>query len=193
MSWTKKIWGGGILKFVGVIDPTDPTGASAMPLSGIAGDDGKEVLGAAGVAAYAGEDIAAAKPSLYALIAGIFFGVSARAPAALIATIADADSLSAAIELGGKLPCGFYIPASFEGGYIEFQRSLTGTEGDFYDVVDDYSGAKLRVAAPASCFVRLSNPAEWVGVGFLKIRSVTSSGVAAAQVGAASIIVPVQG
>lgn len=173
-------------------DPTETTGSAAMPIHAVAGDDGRELLGAAGDAAYSGADVAADKPSLYALIAGVFFGVTTQAPAALTAIIADGASLSAAVEFGGKLPCGFYIPASFEGGYIEFQRSLTGVEGDFYDVVDDFSGAKLRLAAPAASFVRLSNPAEWVGVGYLKIRSVTSAGVATAQAGAASIVIPVQ-
>ena len=199
MSWTRKIWGNGILKFAGIVNPADVEAAVAMPLTGIAGDDGKEVFGASGDAAYAGADIVADKPTLMGLVAGIFgrlagvLTVQAQAPSSVTAAIGDGAWLSASIALDGKLPCGFYIPASFEGGYIEFQRSLTGVDGEFYDVVDDYSGSRIRLIAPSSSFVRLSNPAEWIGVRFMKIRSVTSAGVATAQTGAASIIVPLQG
>lgn len=76
MSWTRKIWGNGVLKFVGIADPDDADGASAMPVHGLAGDDGKEVLGEAGAAAYAGADIAGDKPTLYAIIAGIWLAAT---------------------------------------------------------------------------------------------------------------------
>ncbi len=111
------------------------------------------------------------------------------APAIATATISDGASLSNLILLDGKLPGGFYIPASFEGGFIQFQRTPDGAT--FYDVYDEY-GAKRQMTAGSSTFVQLANPAEWLGAKGMKIRSVTVAGAAQNQTGDAAVLVPLQ-
>lgn len=106
------------------------------------------------------------------------------------AVIASGASLSAAVELDGKMPCGFFIPASFEGGYIQLQVSHDGT--NFFDVCDE-SGAKVQLTAASSTFVRLSNPAGLLGIAAMKVRSVDSGGSAANQTGDATVAISLQG
>ena len=109
---------------------------------------------------------------------------------AMTATIADTASLSAAVILDGKMPCGFYIPASFEGGNLQFQASHDGET--FFDVYDE-DGEKVQLVAASSTFVQISNPVGWLGTYAMKIRSVTSGGDAQAQTSAAAIVISLQG
>ena len=113
----------------------------------------------------------------------------AHTPAAS-AAIADGGSLSAAVVLDGKMPCGFYIPASFEGGNIQLQVSHDGT--NFFDVCDE-AGDKVQMVAASSTFVQITNPVGLLGHAAMKVRSVNSGGSAVNQTGASTVMVSLQG
>lgn len=106
------------------------------------------------------------------------------------ALIAGGGSLSAAVILDGKMPCGFFIPASFEGENIQFQVSADGT--NFFDVCNE-QGDKLQFAAASSIFVQMSNPVGWLGLYAMKIRSVDAAGSAVNQTGDATVTISLQG
>lgn len=90
-------------------------------------------------------------------------------------TIANAATVSAAIELGSATFVGVYIPAAFTGTAISFQTSptLTGT----YAPVKDGAGAAVSKTVAASDYVYL-DPTIFAGVGFLKIVSGSAEGAA---------------
>lgn len=284
MSWVRKIWGSGILQFVGLADPADASGNTAIPVTALVDDQSRMVrlnadgsvpvaivsgdveetlwtddtnayfvrhvnassvtwtdvsgnpssgpgTGARPAAATSGvvdrsswqatangtgisigdllDHFVVTNPTTGAIIGHFWINSTTEAklasapsaasitpisttpaPTTATTTIADTQSLSGAIVLDGRLPCGFYIPASFEGGYIQFARSYDGV--NFFDVYDEY-GAKRQMVAPSPSFVQLANPAEWLGAKAMKIRSVTSAGAAQAQSGNADIVVPLQG
>lgn len=89
-------------------------------------------------------------------------------------TIANGQSLSSAISLGGAMVAGIMMPADWDAADITFQASHDGlTYHDVY--LDDDS--ELVVQAAADRFVLFSNISQFLGFGlgtYLKIRSGTS-------------------
>jgi hypothetical protein len=94
-------------------------------------------------------------------------------PTQLTATIpTGATGLSAAVDLAGKTLLGYIMPATWIAAGLTFQTSPDGVVAynDFYD----NTGTEISHVVAASRFVRV-NPADWVGVRFLKVRSGTAA------------------
>lgn len=93
----------------------------------------------------------------------------------LPAVIADGQSLSAAVQTGGKPVVGLIMPAAGweTATTLTFQACTdASTCFDLYD----QSGAEVTVTVPVAgnVFVRLS-PANWAAIQFLKVRSGTAA------------------
>jgi len=85
--------------------------------------------------------------------------------------IANAATVSAAVELGSATVVGVYIPASFTGTAITFQSAptLAGT----YSPIKDGAGAAVSKTVAAGDYVYL-DPTIFAGVGFIKVVSGSS-------------------
>lgn len=93
-------------------------------------------------------------------------------------TIASGASLSDALNLGGNILLGFYMPASWTTAAVTFAASEDGVT--YSPVVKD--GSELSVTAAAGQYIVLF-PADFMGIRYLRLRSGTSS--AAVNQGAA--------
>lgn len=89
----------------------------------------------------------------------------------LTAAIASGGSLSAEVDLTGWSLVGIVMPAAWDAAALTFQAAprAGGTPANLYDATGD----EKEVAAAASRFVAL-DPAEWIGVGAVRVRSGTS-------------------
>lgn len=90
----------------------------------------------------------------------------------LVATIANGASLSGALDLGSEKLFAVQMPASWTAAGLSFSVSteLAGTYTDLYDE----SGTEVTWTVSASRYVIVSNPSQWMGVRFIKIRSGTT-------------------
>lgn len=86
------------------------------------------------------------------------------------AVIAESESLSEMIHLHGLSLFALQMPAAWTAADITFQGSWDGTT--FADVYDE-TGAEVTVDAAADRFIVL-DPAKFIGLQRLKIRSGTS-------------------
>lgn len=93
-----------------------------------------------------------------------------------IATIANAASLSGAVNLKGRVIVGIMMPAAWTTADLTFQASIDGTT--YANIFDD-EGDEVEVVAAAAIYIPI-NPSLWAGVRFVKVRSGTS-GTPAAQ------------
>lgn len=89
----------------------------------------------------------------------------------IAATIAAGASLSAAVNIQGKVIVGIQIPASWSAANLSFQAAYDGAT--FVEVYDGAGNAISVVVAAASTFI-LIDPSLWAGVKWLKVRSGTS-------------------
>ena len=97
-------------------------------------------------------------------------------------TIANGQSLSDAVNLGGSRLMNVMLPATWTTASITFQISLDGvTYGDYFD----YNGNEHTGVATAGKPINV-DPTVFADVQFLKIRSGTS-GTPVAQGGDRSI------
>ncbi len=85
--------------------------------------------------------------------------------------IADTGSLSAAVLIGGDLPCQLQMPADWDAAVLTFQ---TSQDGATYQNAYDANGNEVTVQAAASRNIQL-NPSDFAGVNYLKIRSGTGA------------------
>lgn len=93
-----------------------------------------------------------------------------------VATIANGQSLSDAIDLGGLRLVSIVMPSAWTAANLTFQVSHDGTT---YNNLYDAGGSEVTTTAAASRYIYL-DPAFWSGIRFLKVRSGTS-GAAVAQ------------
>lgn len=85
-------------------------------------------------------------------------------------TIASGASLSAAIELKGTVPVAIVMPATWTAAALTFQGSADGvTYGNVYST----GGSEMTAQAAATRFILLE-PADFVAIRWLKVRSGTS-------------------
>lgn len=87
------------------------------------------------------------------------------------ATIANAASLSGAVNPGPCAAFAIQMPASWTTANLTFQASFDGTT--FADMYDE-AGTEVTISGAASRFIILE-PARWLGVRYFKIRSGTSA------------------
>jgi hypothetical protein len=86
--------------------------------------------------------------------------------------IAAGASLSGAWMVGNRVPVRIEMPAAWDAANLTFQTSHDGvTFQNKYDGMG--AGAEFTVGAAAARNIDL-NPADWIGVRWLKIRSGTA-------------------
>jgi hypothetical protein len=90
--------------------------------------------------------------------------------------IASGASLSAEIDLTGKTVVGVTMPALWtaSGGFISFQ--ISDNAGDFNDFFDAAGNEETVAVVADDDKYHPLNPAEWEGIGSLKIRSGPTAG-----------------
>lgn len=86
------------------------------------------------------------------------------------ATIASGASLSGSVNLGGGRLFAIMMPADWTAADLTFQASVDGTT--FYNVYDE-EDSEVTVQAAEDRYIILE-PARWLGVRYLKVRSGTS-------------------
>jgi len=91
------------------------------------------------------------------------------------ATIASGASLSAGVNLSGRVLAGVYMPASWTSADLTFQASNDGST--WFNVYMD--AAEVTVAATAATYVAI-DPVAFLGVKHIKVRS-GASGAAVNQ------------
>ena len=84
--------------------------------------------------------------------------------------IANGASLSAAINLNGRVLTAIYMPAAWTAASLSFRASQDGVT--FYDLFP--LGVEYVSAAAASIFIPLDNN-NFLGVKWLKVRSGTAA------------------
>lgn len=95
------------------------------------------------------------------------------------ATIAAGDSLSPAIAVGGLVPVGIVMPAAWTAAVLTFLVSVD--DQNFYPL-QDMSG-EVTAGAAAGQYIAL-DPAIFIGIVSLKLRSGTASAPVAQPVDA---------
>jgi hypothetical protein len=84
-------------------------------------------------------------------------------------TILSGASLSAGLNLGGRIPTGIYMSAAWTAAEMTFQASPNGVT--WYNVQTE--AAELSVVVAAGVYVAL-DVSRFYGVNWLKVRSGTS-------------------
>lgn len=104
------------------------------------------------------------------------------------ATIANGESLSGAVQLGGMYLSKIALPAEFDGTAITFQGSLDGST--FYNL---YTNAGTEVNYPASASrVIVPEFMDFLGLHSIKVRAGTA-GAATNQTGATVVSIGLNG
>lgn len=97
--------------------------------------------------------------------------VSALQPiSTAVATIANGESLSAAVDLGGWRVAGIVMPASWTAANLTLQ---TSPDGETYNNRYDRSGTEYTITAAASRSIQIPLD-DLLSVRFIKVRSGTS-------------------
>ncbi len=91
------------------------------------------------------------------------------------AVIALNGTVSAAIHLGGLVPCGILLPAAFTGVALTFQASVDGIT--YVVLKSTTSGTSLSYTVAQGTFCAV-DPKDFYGVNYLKIVSGSSEGAA---------------
>jgi hypothetical protein len=91
-------------------------------------------------------------------------------PTTTTVTIDNGASLSGAVNLSGFTLIGIDMPASWTAANLTLQASV---DNSTWDNVFDSLGTEVTITAAASRFILL-NPADFVSVRYLKVRSGTS-------------------
>lgn len=100
-------------------------------------------------------------------------------PVNVSATIADGQSLSAGVDLGGRALVGIETPAGWTTAVMTFQVS---TDNSTWIEYEDVNGTAIQIPSTAASKYRAIDPADFISVRYLKVRSGTS-GSAVAQSG----------
>jgi len=88
-------------------------------------------------------------------------------------TIASGGSLSSEVYLGAnRILAAIDMPADWTAANLTFQASYN-SGGTFDNMYDQY-GTEKTVVAAEDRFIPLDDPAFWLGVHYIKVRSGTS-------------------
>lgn len=97
----------------------------------------------------------------------------------------DASGLSAEIDLGANfLLCAIDMPDDWTAANLTFQ--VSSEPGGTFDNLYDQYGTEKTVVVAADRYISFDDPAFWLGVRYLKVRSGTS-GVAVQQTAARTL------
>lgn len=108
-------------------------------------------------------------------------------PSTTTVTIANGQSLSGAVNLSGFTLIGIDLPSAWTTANLTLQASI---DNSTWDNVFDSTGTEVTISAAASRFVLL-NPADFVAIRYLRLRSGTS-GTPVNQGGARTITLVVR-
>lgn len=86
--------------------------------------------------------------------------------------IANGQTVSDAVDLGGLRPIALVTPAALTGTAFTFQASV---DGSTYVAVYDSSGSAVSVTVSTSRYIVLS-PTTFAGIRFLKVVSGSAEG-----------------
>lgn len=109
--------------------------------------------------------VAVSQPTGTALVA------RGATPTTQTVTIANGAAISGNVELTAPM-FGIDMPAAWTAADLTFQVSADG--GTYSDLYDEL-GVETNVKAAASRAIRFTNPGQWLGVRFLRIRSGTAA------------------
>lgn len=90
-------------------------------------------------------------------------------------TILSGASLSGAIDLQGARLFAILMPSGWTAAGLTFQAGVS-LSGTFYNLFDS-DGSEVAVASAAAVadqYIQLTNPARWLGIRYLKVRSGTA-------------------
>lgn len=93
---------------------------------------------------------------------------------AITTTIAASGTTSAAVQLGGFVPVGIYLPATFTGTTLTFTACDT-VGGTYLVLKSTTSGTSLSYTVAQGTYVAL-DPKDFQGVNFLKLVSGSTEG-----------------
>lgn len=94
--------------------------------------------------------------------------------ATVSATIANGASLSGVVDIGeGRVLCAIDMPADWTAANLTFQAS-TASDGTYDNLYDQY-GTEKTVTAAEDRYIPLDDPAFWLGVRYVKVRSGTAA------------------
>ena len=88
------------------------------------------------------------------------------------ATIADAQTKSAVIDLGGLELVGIFVPSGFDGSTLSLEASATS--GGTYVPVQNGVGQTYSLTAAANVYVPFPNLAIIAGLRYIKLVSGTA-------------------
>lgn len=145
------------------------------PNFALADADGTQVADADGTAiggfvrlAIAREDVTGAK-SFDALVQSEFIELNY---ADLTTAIANGASLSAAVTLQRRPILAILVPSDWDDATLSFQVSQDGLT--YYELVDE-AGEYVSLTVDAGRMLRVSNPDQWSGFNYMKLRSGSSA------------------
>lgn len=85
--------------------------------------------------------------------------------------ILSGASLSAAVNLGGRIPAGVYMPATWTAAGLTFEVS---PDGSTYYPLEDIDGNEYTATVVASVYVAFDTT-KFFGARYMKVRSGTSA------------------
>ena len=88
--------------------------------------------------------------------------------------IANSQQESAAINCGGMVLCGIFLPAAFTGTALTFEAS-TAIDGTYVAVKSTASGTALTYTVAQGTYCAI-DPKDFQGIQFLKIKSGSAEG-----------------
>jgi hypothetical protein len=92
--------------------------------------------------------------------------------ASFAAAVANGQSLSGAVDLGNYRLFGIQMdPTAWTAAALTFMVSVDGV--NYFDLYDD-TGTEQNWTVSAQKFVQVSQPAKWLGIRYVKVRSGTS-------------------
>lgn len=95
-------------------------------------------------------------------------------------TIANGESKSAIIDLQGRCPVGFRMPAAFTGTALTFEASVDKVDSHFA-VLKDSAGATVTITVAAGTYVVLAQATKALLAGVMNLKVVSGSAEGAAR------------
>ena len=152
------------------VDPNADTGVAL----GTAGTPSADVLSVQGVSGGTPQPVSGPLTDTELRATDLPVTLPANTLATVNATIANGASLSGVVDIGeGKTLCAIDMPADWTAANLTFQAS-TASDGTFDNLYDQY-GTEKTVTADEDRYIALDDPAFWLGVRYIKVRSGTAA------------------
>ena len=154
--------------------PSGAATAAKQPALGTAGTPSADVLSVQGVSGGTPQPVSGPLTDTELRATDLPVTLPANTLATVNATIANGASLSGVVDIGeGKTLCAIDMPADWTAANLTFQAS-TASDGTFDNLYDQY-GTEKTVTAAEDRYIPLDDPAFWLGVRYVKVRSGTAA------------------